>query len=1133
MRQSDGTEADSRVSLINLYQERALLLWVRTQLAARFRQQRNEDLRNFRANSALSLARDVNSGDASQVYKSLKPKRPVNRDKGFKMPRPLPGLTLQGTCQSDHNRLRYIRVWEKHFAAIEHSCVVDMEAIKNYAARQQQQTPAEGFSLEETPALNEFEQSIRQLSWRKAPGFDGLGAEVWQSDVAANRKHLFALFLKATARRYLPIQYRGGYLIPLYKNRGSTSQPASFRGILLQNTAAKIFAKTWRRNLAYGLSNVAAPLQLGCRKGLGVSGAHLPLRLHLDSCASRGESAAILFLDLKAAYYSVVKEMYSSVGNSSCERFLAALFRRLQLPDEALDDFVQLVSTTCLLDDANIGATLQAMVRSTLEQSWYQIPNSPDVYAPSTGSRPGDPLADVLFSYAMADVLTEVYTALAGSPDILQVPPDYPAGTTWADDTCVFISGDPNTLEQRTGVVYSIVHEALTKRGLTLALGPYKTAVIMAFRGPNGKRLHRNLFTRQHPKVISCLEYGAAASLEVQFVYKHLGSLVDVTGSLLPEIRARGGKAFHAVRPLLSSCLANPAIDIKRRRQILQALGLSVATHNVGTWRKLTKTEFEVWTSQIWKLYGCLVPRDFSEQHPHLGLDYVAAVADNFLPGALLHAERLRLLCQIARYPDDSLICALQENFNSCGTKSWWACVLEAFDWLRQVAGSTEVIKDLEALTEPPQIFQMPTTFASDLHRALKVARRTNKHFLQQLADLKWADDTQRLILKVGGWHVPSPIDATMDSPPTRVACPECSRYFRDAASLATHRFKAHNVKVAARRFSPTTTCMACGKGFSTRPRLIVHLQYSSRRCLPWLLMHSAAIDEETAKSLDEEAAVAALQERRSGVRSNLSRLPVNYEGSTAVPAVNIDPIAFQERPVMEGIAPIQEAQLTFIAKWKDVEGVWPLCEHTWWLFTDDLIKAMDQCPYECHQSFAGRLTDMVDEVCWRQDDFELVLEAQDRLAAILHSYAPSRKLVRQPLKSKEEVLRGWEEEYGSLPVWMGLRTSSTRPRCGDDSNVLFPSRLAAIEHSWQEEVLAWRPGDQVPRQVFPSEVFYLILFSGHRRADDIGSQLWAWTSKAVWYGLSAWTCASTTKKATFWMHGSKTYGKGRSWTGW
>ena len=487
-----------------------------------------------------------------------------------------------------------------------------------------------------------------------------------------------------------------------------------------------------------------------------------------------------------------------------------------------------------------------------------------------------------------------------------------------------------------------------------------------------------------------------------------------------------------------------------------------------------------------------------------------------------------------------SMVRQLHWRFNLCtstsGALSMWQGLCsqkDAFEWLRQVAGSTDVIKDLEELTEPPHIFQMPTTFASDLHRALKVARRTNKHFLQQLADLKWADDTQRLILKDGGWHIPTPNDATMDSPPTRVACPESSKYFRDAASLATHRFKAHNVKVAARRFSPTTTCIACGKGFSTRPRLIVHLQYSSRRCLPWLLMHSAAIDEETANSLDEEAAVDALQERRSGVRSNLSRLPVNYDGSNAVPAVHIDPIAPQERPVMEGIAPIQEAQLTFIAKWKDVEGVWPLCEHTWWLFTDDLIKAMDQCPYECHQSFAGRLTDMVDEVCWRQDDFELVLEAQERLAAVLHSYAPSRRLVRQPLKSKEEVFKGWEEEYGSLPVWMGLRTRSTRPRCGDDSHVLFPSRLAAIERSWQQEVLAWRPGEQVARQSSPRRSSIWSSSQVTAELTTLGRRYGAWTFKAVWYGLSVWTCASTKRKATYWMHGSKTYGKGRSWMGW
>ena len=470
------------------------------------------------------------------------------------------------------------------------------------------------------------------------------------------------------------------------------------------------------------------------------------------------------------------------------------------------------------------------MVRSTLEQSWYQLPHSPDIFAPSTGTRPGDPLADVLFSFAMSDVLWEVYQILEATPEVLQIPAGHPAGTTWADDTCVFLSGDAESLEQRAGVVYSIFHEELTKRGLTLSHGPHKTSLIMVFRGPDSKPLHRRLFGRAHPTVTSCLEYGKAAQIEVNFLYKHLGSLADVTGSLLPEIRSRGGRAFHAVRPLMASCLANPAIDVRRRRQILQSLGLPVATHNVGTWRKLTKGEAEAWSTQIWKLYGCLIPRDVAKMHPHISIEHAAWMANNFLPEALLHVERLRLLCQIIKHPDEGLICALQENHLCCGATSWWSCVREAFEWLAEVAGSTSTMSDLLQLEEPTQLAFTSPTLAAGLHKVIKLAKRTNRHFLQQWADIHWADDALSQALTTGGWRIPLK-DSQLKNGPTLTSCPDCGKTFKDAACLATHRYKAHNIKVAARRFAPTTTCIACGKGFSTRPRLIVHLQYSAKRC--------------------------------------------------------------------------------------------------------------------------------------------------------------------------------------------------------------------------------------------------------------------------------------------------------------
>ena len=219
------------------------------------------------------------------------------------MPKPLPAIDISKTDAGEHTRRRYLRVWEGHFAEIEHSNEIQVDELMDYACHSQKCTIDATFVLNDVPTLPSFEASVRQLSWKKAPGFDGFGAECWQGAVAENRRHLYALFLKSAARQYLPIQFRGGFLIPLYKNKGAMSDPASFRGILLQNTAAKIFAKSWRKPLAEGLSRLAAPCQFGCRKGVGVSGAHLPLRLHIDSCAASGQAMAVIFIDLKAAYY--------------------------------------------------------------------------------------------------------------------------------------------------------------------------------------------------------------------------------------------------------------------------------------------------------------------------------------------------------------------------------------------------------------------------------------------------------------------------------------------------------------------------------------------------------------------------------------------------------------------------------------------------------------------------------------------------------------------------------------------------------------------------------------------------------------------------------------------------------------
>ena len=520
-------------------------MWSRAKLDVLFRESRKQDLVLHRSNCALDFRHTVSTGNPALMFQALRPKRPVNRDKGFKVARPLPALDLSTSNSGENTRRRYLRVWELHFASIESSRLADRAEIMDFASSQQALTLVPGFSLDQVPCVLDFERAIRGLSWKKAPGFDGLGAECWQSDMEGCRRHIYALFLKATARRFLPIQFRGGFLIPLFKNRGSMSDPASFRGILLQNTCAKIFAKTWRIQLAAHLDRQAAPLQLGCRKGLGVMCAHLPLRLHLDSSMAMGQSMAVIFIDVKAAYYSVVKELYNSYPDCNSEKFLSNLFARLRLPPDALADFIDYVGRTCLTEDAGINETLSAMVQCTLENF----------------------------------------------------------GTTWADDTCILLGGEATTLESRVGIAFSAIQEAFTKRGLVLSYGPHKTAVIIAFRGKDGKWCHNLLFSQETPLLKCCLEHSPPVDIQVYFTYKHLGSIVDASGSLLPEIKARAGKALHAVRPLVSSCLGSDKIPHARRRQILQSLGMSVLVHNVGSWRKLTVGEAEAWSAAIWKLY--------------------------------------------------------------------------------------------------------------------------------------------------------------------------------------------------------------------------------------------------------------------------------------------------------------------------------------------------------------------------------------------------------------------------------------------------------------------------------------------------------------------------------------------------
>lgn len=709
-----GTSMHARATdLALIRQEKAFLLWVRQELAAKFRKARQEDLRLHRVRWNQDFVGEVSSSCARRIYQALRPKRPVARNKGISSRTPLPELDI-GEGEGGH-REKMVRVWEKHFSAVETATQMDPADFQKMAIPQRQPTVKKGLDPHYIPTLAEFEAAIRKLNWRKAPGYDGIGSEIWQSDVTLVARRLYPLFLKTALRGQLPLQFRGGFLIPLHKHKGSISDPKSYRGILLQNTMAKAFAKCWRSRLVSCFSTIAAPFQYGCLRKKGVIEAHFPVRLHMQCCAHLKLSSGIIFVDIKSAYYSVIKEFFATTRGDEHEA-LASLFHRLGLPRLALDDFIKTVSSTNLLEDAAVPEVLGQIIQSTITASWFQIPGSSRVCVPSTGTRPGDPLADVLYAYVMGNILGEAYQEFAKT-GLLTPWDEHSPGTTWADDTCLLLAGRADEIDRKISVAYSTLQEIMIRHGLSPTYGPGKTAFLISYRGQDAAMHHRMRYSSDEPAVECMLEYTGCQMVDSVYTYKHLGSIVD-GDYLLPEVRARGQLAMQAIKPLRRGCLANRQIPIGRRQQLLETLGLSIITYNAGTWRRLQCNEFEAWSSALVKLYGSVQPRQADGSFPRKTIEELTLDAGGLLPDALLHCCRLRLLKSLLDGGDALLSEMVRRTHDVAGSESWFACIEEALSWLQDTIGQSDEMSALLALT-PWDLGGRHEHLARFLHRAM------------------------------------------------------------------------------------------------------------------------------------------------------------------------------------------------------------------------------------------------------------------------------------------------------------------------------------------------------------------------------------------------------------------------------
>ena len=539
---------------------------------------------------------------------------------------------------------------------------------------------------------------------------------------------------------------------------------------------------------------------------------------------------------------------------------------------EALGAFLEAIGEGVVIPQTDPTQHLQTVVSAMLRHTWAKVPGSDRYILPRTGSRPGDPLADTLFGFLMAKALH----GIAQRFDAEGLTTTWDGTTTIApaitcvDDAIFHIEAPAAQLHAKTICALRILHEEMLRLGLRLNYETGKTEVLTCFWGRHSTQAAQKFFKQEGGVFQVWNEFDGVLTVRAVPHYKHLGGFITRTMSLHPELRVRRAQMHQQLHGLKHSALSDPVLPMSKRQALLQSLGITVLTLHAGVWRPLRKCEWKAWQGATTSAYQYLHKRQCDGQVAHQTTLALAVAADSPMPHALLYLRRLRVFTALCRLGPGIVLENILCNHRLCGPTSWLHGILEALQWARANADDYDWIPELDAVEQrsPWDVLHGVWWQLRRLFRKVEQAHKLRNKMCLDLQILKAQQDD---ILRQQGWTRP---ECWPEAIPSEFRCPTCGYAAGSQAALGVHEHKKHGVRVAARRFAKGSTCVACSRTFHTRPRLVLHLQYGTTRCLIHLLRHTIPLTLDESLKLDAEDVAAGQALHQKGLRSIAAQQP-------------------------------------------------------------------------------------------------------------------------------------------------------------------------------------------------------------------------------------------------------------------
>lgn len=715
------------------------------------------------------------------------------------------------------------------------------------------------------PTLYDLQKQIKKMKRGRAPGPNALPTDVLKAGGATLARQISTVTTKIALRGSEPLNWRGGKLIPLHKGKLCRSNPEGYRSIFLSNHTTKVYHGCLRKHLLDAWNGVLSNLQFGGRAGMATDLAHQCLQAHLAHAVQVASPAAILFIDMKAAFYSVVRQGLFEDGPDAAP-FLYAMFRMGIAPEH-----VQKLIETSRHDSAVAGISPHALapLRDIMERTFFQVDGVDPIALTTQGTRPGDSVGDAFFNVAMAVIMDKVtdkigqssaakwegQAATVASFDTFEEPASFAwFEVAFVDDCAIAMRAPTNEqLHDLSVVALQAVVDEASIRGLSLNFEVGKTELLVHWRGV-GSRAFRETVAAAGD-VIQVPGADDPIPLRCTFGYKHLGTWIQNNAAHTRDARARLTEARKAWGPLVRPLFRRPQVRLHNKRQIFESLVCSRLMYNVHVWTKLKEEDVMRWANGLRPLLYPLVRQALRGQPPFaFSLETLCGLAGLITPLDALHLARLRYFQRwINKAPPVlwNLLAAVGEQDGS-----WLKALKDSMEWFRKFYGERCGLHADSSLQDWITYVSIDECWKGRLKRAVRSCRRYREQYAY--VDVWQAAFVAKLSLD--GVHVPFTSVPEMDE----WQCELCQAVFHSKRALAMHASKAHGYKTLVKHYAFDSQCANCCRDFHGRARLCAHLR-AAPHCLQRLRACFPPMDDEDMARLAAHDEVAAKELKKQG----------------------------------------------------------------------------------------------------------------------------------------------------------------------------------------------------------------------------------------------------------------------------